>query len=416
MHSPHGGASPRPWFKVSGVFGRTRAALVWRGVVVTFLLVLALGTNAFASIPDHGKVFHGCFVNLTSKKDAGNLRLIDTSKGQTCSKNEVAVSWNQRGLTGASGPTGPTGSKGDKGVTGPAGLAGPIGPQGSPGAAGATGPGGPQGWTGPQGPQGITGATGPIGTTGNTGARGPGGPSGPQGASGPIGPSGPQGASGPSGPTGPQGAIGATGPTGPQGIAGPSGPTGPQGVSGPSGPSGPQGSTGPSGPSGPQGIAGPSGPTGPQGASGPSGPSGPSGAAGGLAQYSYIYNLSAQVVAIEADVLFDTNGITTPGITHAPGSSQILVTTAGDYKVSYSVSGVEPNQFTLFLNGAPIAGATYGSGSGTQQNNGQAIITFAAGDVLSLRNHSSAAAVTIQTLAGGTQINVNASVIIEKLS
>ena len=44
--------------------------------------------------------------------------------------------------------------------------------------------------------------------------------------------------------------------------------------------------------------------------------------------------------------------------------------------------GVESNQYALFLNGAPVVGTVYGSGAGTQQDNGQAIIAIAAGDVL----------------------------------
>ena len=163
-------------------------------------------------------------------------------------------------------------------------------------------------------------------------------------------------------------------------------------------------------PTGANGATGSTGPTGSTGATGATG------AAGGLSVYGYIYNLSAQTVAIEADITFDTNGIITAGITHAPGTSQVLFTTPGDYLVTFSVSGVEPSQFALFLNGAPIAGTVYGSGAGTQQNNGQAIITIAASDVLTLRNHSSAAAVTLQTLAGGTQTNVNASIVITKLN
>jgi hypothetical protein len=67
------------------------------------------------------------------------------------------------------------------------------------------------------------------------------------------------------------------------------------------------------------------------------------------------------------------------------------------------------------VNGAAIPGTTYGSGAGTQQDNGQAIVTLTATDVLSLRNHSSAAAVALQTLAGGTQTNVNASILINQL-
>jgi hypothetical protein len=122
------------------------------------------------------------------------------------------------------------------------------------------------------------------------------------------------------------------------------------------------------------------------------------------------------VVPIEADVLFDSNGVLSPGLTHAPGTSLILVNTAGIYKVSFSVSGVEPNQFALFLNGVPVAGSVSGSGAGTQQNNAETIVTVSAGDILTLRNHSSAAAVTLQTLAGGTQLNSNAWILIEKLA
>ena len=140
-----------------------------------------------------------------------------------------------------------------------------------------------------------------------------------------------------------------------------------------------------------------------------------SGGGGGLSEYAYIYNLSAQVVALEADILFSDNGVINGTITHPPGTSIIMLGTAGDYAIWFNVAGVEPNQFTLFLNGAPVAGAGYGSGAGTQINSGMILITAAAGDILTLRNHTSSAAVTLQTLAGGVQINVNASILIQKM-
>ncbi|GKV68952.1 hypothetical protein NCCP2716_14500 [Sporosarcina sp. NCCP-2716] len=136
----------------------------------------------------------------------------------------------------------------------------------------------------------------------------------------------------------------------------------------------------------------------------------------GLCEYAYVYNLTPQTVAIGADVIFDSNGIMTPGITHIPGTSQITVLISGDYEVTFSVSGTEPNQFTLFKNGLPVAGTTYGSGAGTQQNNGQAIISVIANDILTLRNYSSAAAVGLASVIGGTQANVNASILIKMLS
>ncbi|KGK91493.1 hypothetical protein DP73_03555, partial [Desulfosporosinus sp. HMP52] len=159
------------------------------------------------------------------------------------------------------------------------------------------------------------------------------------------------------------------------------------------------------------------GATGATGAAGATGTTGATGAAGtGLAEFAYIYNLGLQVVPLEADVLFSDNGVIVGSIAHAPGTAPIILGTAGTYSVWFNVAGVEPNQFTLFQNGVPVAGATYGSGAGTQPNPGMVIITAAAGDVLTLRNHTSAAATTLQTLAGGTVSNADASILIQKIS
>jgi hypothetical protein len=113
----------------------------------------------------------------------------------------------------------------------------------------------------------------------------------------------------------------------------------------------------------------------------------------------------------------------TSGITHLAGTPGITITSPGTYLVTFSVSGTEPNQFALFVNGSPVLvndspvpdAVVYGSGAGTQQNNGQAIITLAVNDVLTLQNHSSAAAVGLPSVTGGTQANVNASIVLEKL-
>lgn len=164
------------------------------------------------------------------------------------------------------------------------------------------------------------------------------------------------------------------------------------------------------------GVVGPQGPTGATGAAGATGATGATGTAGGISDYAYVYNLTAQTVAIEADVPFDSNGLITPGFTHTPSSSVISINAAGVYKVIFSVSGTESNQFALFLNGLEVPGTVYGSGAGTQQNTGQAIFAMGAGDSLTLRNHSSASAVGLASVIGGTQANVNASITILKLS
>ncbi|MBF0407128.1 MAG: hypothetical protein HQM10_07235 [Candidatus Riflebacteria bacterium] len=222
------------------------------------------------------------------------------------------------------------------------------------------------------------------------------------------------GAQGIQGNTGETGAQGTTGNTGNTGATGAQGTTGNTGNTGATGAQGTTGNTGNTGATGAQGTTGNTGNTGATGAQGTTGQTGATG--GGLTDFAYIYNLSAQVVPLQADVTFSNNGTMIGGIIHAPGTAVIVVSSAGNYKVTWIVAGVEPNQFALYINGAPVAGAIYGSGAGTQPNSGQVLITAAGGDVFTLRNHSSTAAVTLQTLAGGTEINANASILIEKLS
>ncbi len=62
-------------------------------------------------------------------------------------------------------------------------------------------------------------------------------------------------------------------------------------------------------------------------------------------------------------------------------------------------------------------GVIYGSGAGTQQNTGQAILSLSAGDQITIVNHySSAGGIALAPTIGGTQTTVNASVLIIQLA
>ena len=152
------------------------------------------------------------------------------------------------------------------------------------------------------------------------------------------------------------------------------------------------------------------GAAGARGATGLTGPAGPA----GLPNYAYIYNHAPESVASEADVTFDSNGALS-GFVHTAGAASISVVTAGHYRIDFSASGTEVSQFAVFVNGVVVPGSDYGSGAGTQQNNGSLILSLTAGNVVTLRNHTSPSAVTLATVIGGTQANVNASILIEQL-
>ena len=63
---------------------------------------LALGSFAFAAIPDGGGVIHACYSTST-----GAVRVTDTATNMPkgCSSKETALDWNQQGLKGDRGPS-----------------------------------------------------------------------------------------------------------------------------------------------------------------------------------------------------------------------------------------------------------------------------------------------------------------------
>ena len=380
------------------------------------------------------------------------------------------------GTNGVDGPTGPTGVAGTNGNNGINGATGPQGPAGNDGVNGATGPQGPTGNDGINGAIGQQGPTGNDGVNGATGQQGPTGNNGINGATGQQGPTGNDGVNGATGQQGPTGNDGVNGATGSQG------PTGNDGVNGATGPQGPTGVTGSTGATGATGagyslsytgrtsVPGYSTYTVTTGAAYSAGArirasatvnggvnyeegtvisyngtsmfvaidrtvgtptiTGTINIAGdvgsiGLSQYAYIYNTIAQSIIEDANVNFNTTGISTGGILHnnLTNPDQITISVAGVYKVAFSVTATGANQFALYLDpsgllpNAPIAGTMYGTGAGTQQNTGQAIISVAiGGGVLTLKNHTtSPATVNLPAGSGGTQNKVNASIIIEKL-
>jgi type VI protein secretion system component Hcp len=77
------------------------------------LAALAVGSVAFAAIPDSGGVINACY-----EKGSGKLRVTDTetNKPKTCTSDEASLSWNQRGPQGPQGVPGPAGPQGPSGA------------------------------------------------------------------------------------------------------------------------------------------------------------------------------------------------------------------------------------------------------------------------------------------------------------
>ena len=127
-------------------------------------------------------------------------------------------------------------------------------------------------------------------------------------------------------------------------------------------------------------------------------------------EYAYIYNFGSDFVTSNSSVKFNTNGKMTSGISHLPSSNLINFNTPGVYKIEFSVSANETNQFSIYKNGTEVPGSRYFSASANQQNTGMVIVDILPGDIIEIRSNSG-----ILFLSGGGGPVVNASIMITQL-
>ena len=80
--------------------------------LVAAVATLALGSIAWAAIPDPRGMITGCY-----DKASGALRVTDSQTGQpkACGAKELPLNWNQQGPQGLPGPQGPQGPQGPAG-------------------------------------------------------------------------------------------------------------------------------------------------------------------------------------------------------------------------------------------------------------------------------------------------------------
>lgn len=141
----------------------------------------------------------------------------------------------------------------------------------------------------------------------------------------------------------------------------------------------------------------------------------------GVGGYSWFFALmpgdNAATVAVGAAVQFPQSGPTStiPAAVRASAST-FTITTAGTYEIDWQVSFDEAGQLQVAIGGVGLPDTVVGRATGTNQASGNAVITVAAGAVLSIINPTgNAAALTITPIAGGTHA-VSATLNIKRLA
>ncbi|EJQ21890.1 TPA: collagen-like protein, partial [Bacillus cereus] len=151
--------------------------------------------------------------------------------------------------------------------------------------------------------------------------------------------------------------------------------------------------------------------TGPTGFTGSTGPTGA--ASVGLTNYLYVFDTTNQSIAVGSSVTFNTNGpITGTALSHITGTGNIIINTLGTYVAEFQLQASRENQFSLELNGTPIPGGRFGTGSPHSINQGTAAftVTVVPSTLTLINNTSSAGTITLSNSDGGSLTNVSASI------
>jgi len=115
--------------------------------------------------------------------------------------------------------------------------------------------------------------------------------------------------------------------------------------------------------------------------------------------YGYTYQLATVIDATVvggADVPFSNNGPLSSSVTHTAGTTTITVQFAGSYKIDYELSytaGVGA-ALAIAVNGIADASTAISLLTSTGMVHGSAILSLAAGDVITLRNNSATSLTT----------------------
>jgi len=120
------------------------------------------------------------------------------------------------------------------------------------------------------------------------------------------------------------------------------------------------------------------------------------------------FTKAGQTVALEGDVIFDTNS-NVNGLTWNPMSpTQITIQEDGIYKLFFVLNTNTACQFAMTVNGVAIETTTQGTNKGAGQLSSRALLTLRKNDIVTIRNHSSLLGpIVISTNAGGLEPTVD---------
>jgi len=127
------------------------------------------------------------------------------------------------------------------------------------------------------------------------------------------------------------------------------------------------------------------------------------------------YTTNIQNLTTESDVVFENANPINTGLGWS--GSQVTIQEDGVYKTFFFANTNVASQFSFAVNGIPYEPSTQGSNKGAVQISIRTLLELKAGDVLSVRNHTSAnGSINISNNNGGSQLGLNSILTIFKIA
>ncbi|HHY2677443.1 TPA: collagen-like protein, partial [Bacillus toyonensis] len=133
----------------------------------------------------------------------------------------------------------------------------------------------------------------------------------------------------------------------------------------------------------------------------------------GLTNYLYVFDTTNQSIVVGGNVTFNTNGpIIGTALTHISSTGNIIINTIGTYVAEFQLVASRENQFSFALNGTPIPGGRYGTGSPHSINQGTVAftVTVVPSTLTLINSTSSAGTITLSNNDGGSSTTVSVSI------
>jgi hypothetical protein len=136
----------------------------------------------------------------------------------------------------------------------------------------------------------------------------------------------------------------------------------------------------------------------------------------GFTTHGTIWNVSSQTVAVESDVVW-TNTTNLSNVTwNISSPTNVVINEDGVYKIFFYANVMTAAQVAVTVNNVPVVYTIQGTNKGASYLSIRVLQELRAGDVITIRNHTSATPVTFASNAGGFNSAVSTILTIFKIA